>query len=204
MRGILMKNVLLTLIIPFLLSACTMFSPVKVEQTNSYVLNTLPHPIVKKPAHRMTMMVMEPEASAIYDTTQMAYSLRPHQVAYFAKHAWANTPPEMLQFLLMQTLQNTHYFYAVGLPTTIGHFDYVLNTQLMQFEQRFYMNTSDVIIVIRAQMTNASNNRVIAAKQFTVIERAPESTPYGGVVAANRAAAKILAEVANFCVHKLL
>ncbi len=200
MRIGLIKNKIFVLFIPFLLAACSVFSPVKMEQTNTYVINTLPRLATKKPAHRITLMVMQPEAIQIYNTTRMAYSTQPYQVAYFSKSSWAVTPAQMLQSLLAQTLQNTHYFYAVSSASSIGYYDYVLNMQLLQFEQRFFAHSSDVIITLRVQLIKSASNQVVAAKQFTVIEAAPENTPYGGVVAANRATANILAQIARFCV----
>lgn len=197
------KNILLVLVIPFLFSACSVFSPVKTQQTDTYVLNTLPQPVVKKTSRRMNMMVMLPEANQVYETTQMAYSTQPYQIAYYAKHAWANTPSQMLQSLLVQTLQETRHFYSVGIPSSVGFYDYVLSTQLMHFEQRFNGRYSEVVVTLRAQITKSATNIVVAAKQFTVTEPAPENTPYGGVIAANQATAKILAEVARFCVKSL-
>ena len=203
MRSVFIKIMMIVLIIPCLLSGCSVFAPVKTEQANTYVLNALPQPIIKKPTHPITILVMVPEASAIFDTTQMAYSTQIYKISYFAKHAWANTPAQMLQYLLMQSLQNTHYFYAVGTPSTMGQFDYVLSTQLIQFYQRFAVSTSDIVLVLKAQITRASSNRVIASKQFSVIEHAPENTPYGGVIAANRATANLLSQVTKFCSQKI-
>ncbi len=184
-----------------LLSAC--LSPVKTEQT-TYVINTLPPSIAKKPQHHGTLVVAQMDSNAIYNTTQMAYSTRPYQVSYFAKNSWADTPATMLQSLLIQTVQRTHYFSAVGSPSMVGHYDYVLDTQLLQFEQRFYKSSSEVVVVVRAQITKAATNRITATKQFTVIEAAPFNTPYGGVIAANRAAAKLMAQIARFVCHSPL
>src|SRR5258708_34706301 len=142
-----------------LLSAC--LSPVKTDQT-TYVINTLPSSIAKKPLHGGTLVVAQMDSNAVYNTTQMAYSTQPYQVSYFSKNSWADTPATMLQSLLIQTLQRTHYFSAVGSPSMVGHYDYVLGTQLLQFEQRFYQSSSAEIVVLRAQITNSATNRIIA------------------------------------------
>jgi hypothetical protein len=49
----------------------------------------------------------------------------------------------------------------------------------------------------------AATNRVVASKEFSVEERPLFNTPYGGVMAANQATAKMLAELAEFCLHQL-
>ncbi|MCD6039832.1 MAG: hypothetical protein K0S27_1232 [Gammaproteobacteria bacterium] len=200
---ILNRNTIFIIAASFLLSACSVFSPIKTDQPTSYLLNTLPKPITKKPKHRMTLIVAPPSASQIYNTTQMAYTLQSYQISYFAKNRWADTPAQMVHSLLVQTLQDMHYFYAVGMPPMSGYYDYVLNTQLLQFEQRFSGDLSQFIITLRVQLVKMGNNQIIATRQFTAVEPALENTPHGGVVAANRATTKILAQVARFCSVKL-
>jgi cholesterol transport system auxiliary component len=129
----------------------------------------------------------------------MAYTAQPYQIAYFVKSRWADTPAQMLQSLLTQALQDTHYFYMVGASPASGYYDYVLNTQLLQFEQTFSGHGSEFYITLRAQLIKTASNQVIATRQWTVIEAAPENTPYGGVIAANRATVKMLERVAAFC-----
>jgi len=197
------RNRILVIAILFLLSACSVFSPVKTEQTTSYVLNTLPSPVTKKPTHKITLMVTQPATSQIYNTTQMAYTMQPYQVAYFAKSRWADTPPQMLQSLLAEALQNTHYFYAVGVSPVLGQYDYVLNMQLVQFVQRFSGRGSEVLITLRTQISKPADNQVIAAKQFVIVEPAPANTPYGGVVAANKATARLLMQITRFCLQEI-
>ncbi len=198
-----MRNKLIGIAAIFLLSACSVFSPVKNEPVNSYVLNTLPKIHSHKSRHRVAVLVAQPITSEINNTTQMAYTIGQHQIAYFAKNRWADTPAQMLQSLLIQTLQNTKYFYAVESPPITAQYDYVINTQLLQFEQQFFTHSSGVVITLRVQIIKTSNDKIVAAKQFTVREPALENTPYGGVVAANQAAAKLTAQVVKFCVHVL-
>lgn len=201
MRVMLIKNGLFILFFPLLLWGCSVFSPVKTDPTNTYILNTLPRPIVKKYAPRINIMVMEPEANSLYETTQMAYSTQPYKIAYFSKNNWADTPAQMLQSLLVQTLQDTHHFHSVGVPSALGHYDYVLSTQLQNFEQRFFGRMSEMVVTVRVQVIRVATNQVVAAKQFSVTEMAPENTPYGGVVAANQAVAKVLGQMAQFCLR---
>jgi cholesterol transport system auxiliary component len=198
-----MRNTIIGITIVFLLSACSFFSPVKNEPVNSYVLNTLPEIHPQKSRHRISVLVTEPTASEINNTTQMAYTIGQHQVAYFAKNRWAETPAQMLQSLLIQTFQNTKYFYAVESPPITAQYDYVINTQLLQFEQQFFKHSSDVVITLRVQVIKTNNNTIVASNQFTVREPTPENTPYGGVVAANQAAAKLTAQIVKFCFHIL-
>lgn len=201
MRSV-MKMIFVCLLLQFLVG-CTMFLPVKTEATNTYLLNTLPQPAIKKHPHRMNIVVMNPEAVSLFESTQMAYSTHPYTIAYFAKNSWADTPAQMLQSLLVQTLQETHYFHSVGVPSALGHYDYALSMQILNFEQRFFGKSSEFVVTVRVQLIRVATNQIVATKQFSVSEMAPQNTPYGGVVAANQGVAKLLGQVARFCVNSV-
>ncbi len=186
-----------TAILSLLLSSCSIFSPVNTPKIDTYEINTIPSVPVSRSSHS-TIAVMQPESSAIYNTTEIAYTIAAYQVAYFARSRWIDTPPRMLQQLMIQTLQNTHHFKAVMFPTFTGHIDYVLSSQLVKLEQDFSVNPSLVKMIVRAQLLDAKTSRVLAVKQISVVVPAPQNTPYGGVMAANQAAADIVRQIAQF------
>lgn len=182
------------------LSGCSLLSPVKTEPVTTYELSTVPY-VKKKASHRITVYVAPMEAISIYNTKEMAYSTHQFQVAYFAQNEWADTPPKMLQPLIIQTLQNTHYFHAVTAYSTNAQPNYILNTQLVKLKQNFTCNSSAVELKINAQITNNTNNQIIATKQISIVIPAPYNSPYGGVLAANRAVAIALKQLSVFCTN---
>lgn len=194
-------NYLLMLAIVFLVSACSVFSPIPNTPLTEYVLDSIPHSIPKRQPHRLTLYVSQPEANTLFNTALMAYKVKPHELNYFSKNRWAATPAQMLQPLIMQTLQKTHYFRVVGGTGMAGNFDLMLNTHILDFQQEFFTHSSLVTVTIRAEIIKVSTNQIIATKEFSAVERAPQNTPYGGVIAANRATAKILAELARWCIN---
>lgn len=202
-----MKNILLASAIIFLLPGCSLLSPIKAEPVTTYVINTIPDAVSSRSTSAATLLVASPETAPVYNTADMAYSTQPYQIAYFAKNRWAATPGQMLQPLIVRSLQKTHYFCAVITTSTRGHYNYLLNTQILELQQYFQGaaqgQTSCVRLVIQAQVVNAANNQVIATKQFTATEFAPQNTPYGGVVAANKATAHLLNPLVNFCINAI-
>ncbi len=194
------KNGWLVLIL-FLLTGCTIFSPVKTEKIDTYTLTATPAPISKKPPREITIMVAQPESNPIYNTTEMAYSTKPFEVAYFAKSNWVQPPVMMLQPLIIKTLQNTHYFDAVLSGLSSASYNYILNTQLLKLQQEFTAHSSWIALNVRAQIIDVSENKIVATKNFSVTERVSVHTPYGGVMAANRAVSKMLNQLANFCLE---
>ncbi len=197
-----LRHLLLLITGIIFLASCSL-SPIKVEPSTNYVLNTVPSVPIKKNRRRVTLLVTQVQTDPLNNTTDMAYSVRSYEVAYFAKSRWGEPPAEMLQPLIVQTLQNTQHFYAVSSSPALGHADFVLNTQLLELRQVFYANSSVVRLKLRAQIINSVSNRVVATRQFFVVETAPQNTPYGGVVAANRATANMLRQLAGFCLQKL-
>jgi len=139
----------------------------------------------------------------MYNTSDMAYSKHHYQVSYFAKNSWIETPAQMLQPLIVDTLRKTHYFHAVSSSVALGNYDYILNTQILRFEQDFTWSPSIFRISLRAQLLNSASNRIVASRDIVINEPAMQDTPYGGVVAANHATARALAEMAKFTVSRV-
>ena len=183
----------------FLLTSCSIFSPIKTEPTNTYVLASIPSVPKKKSKHPITLLVNYPQSMSMYNTSQMAYSTQQFQIAYFAKNQWAETPSQMLLPLIAKTLQNTHYFRQIITPGVLGQYDYVLNTQLLKMQQVFFGHSSTVEIVLRAQLINATNNRIVMTKDFSITKEA-FPTPYGGVVAMNQAVSMLLSQLTLFLI----
>ncbi len=184
-----------------MLSGC--LSPVKTTPESTYFINSVPSYIPQHRTHPITLLVMPPDTVAAYNTPEMAYTVTPHQIAYFANNRWAETPSQMLLPLMVQTLQNTHYFHAVVTPPFMSQYDYVLNTQILSLQQDFTYRPAVVRITLRAQLSRVANNRVIATQQFSVVEPIRQSTPYGGVLAANQAAEELMRKLAEFCIKKI-
>lgn len=189
------------LILTVMLSSCSLFSPVKMPSPNTYMLTEIPSTVVKKHARPITLLVMQPESEAIYNTVEMAYSIKPYQIAYFGKNRWAETPSQMLQPLLVQTLQNTHHFHAVVTPAATGRFDYTLHTQILELVQDFTRHPTVVRVTVRVQILQADGSKVVATRLFSVDEPVQYKTPYSGVFAANRATEKLLDQIARFTVR---
>jgi cholesterol transport system auxiliary component len=191
-------NKIFVLLLFLLTTSCSIFSPVKIDQQSTYVINKLPSVAVQKSRHA-TILVAYPETNPLYKTTGIAYTTYPYQIAYFAKNAWAENPGDMIYPLLIQTLQNTHYYRAVLTNSNSAAYDYVLNIQIQKLLQDYSHTPSLVYLTVRAQLIRAASNRVIATKEFAIVESFPERTPYNGVVATNRATESLLRQLAQFC-----
>jgi cholesterol transport system auxiliary component len=184
-----------------LFSGCTLFSPVNVD-TKKNVLNTIPLDLRSERTHPATLLVLEPETTPVYATTQMAYSTQTHQIAYFAKNEWAETPSQMIQPLIVKTLQNTHYFSEVLSPPDFGRHTFELRIEILELQQDFTSEPAMLKLAMRISLRRDATNQVVATKELSVSQPMSEKNPYVGVVAANEAMPKLLRELAAFVIEK--
>jgi len=133
----------------------------------------------------------------------MLYIKKPYQLEAFSKNAWVDPPASMLYPLLVQSIQRSGYFAAVSSsPYTQGS-DYRLDTQVLHLEQNFLKKPSILEFSVKAVLTRVSDNKIIAS--FIVSKAIPcaADTPYGGVIAANKASMLITNAVTYFVVASI-
>lgn len=182
-------------------SGCALFSPVNVD-TRRNVLSNIPLDLPSETAHSTTLLVLTPDTARAYATTQMAYSTRPYQIAYFTRNEWAETPSQMIQPLIVQTLRSTRHFSEVLSAPYFGHPTFGLRTEILELKQDFTSEPATLRLAMRIVLSRAATNQVIATREWLLSQPMSERTPYAGVVAANEAMQKLLRELALFVVEK--
>ncbi|KTD68918.1 transport protein [Legionella steelei] len=183
-----------------LLSAC---SPVKVSVKNQYQLSAYSTKQLAKNPLPVTLLVTAPEAAAGYQTEQMLYIKKPFELEAFAKNAWVNPPADMLYPLILQSLQRANLFKAVTSNAYTLGVDYRVDTQLLSLEQNFLKKPSVLELSVKMVLTHVSDNRVLASRIVNLQIPCPSDTPYGGVIAANKATQLFTASLARFVVSHI-
>jgi cholesterol transport system auxiliary component len=193
-----MMNKKIILLLPFMLLLTSCLSPVKTDTGATYMLYRVPDCLPKKRMRDASILVAMPNTSSAYDTTQMAYTTRPYQISYYSQNSWAETPAEMIEPLIVHTLQKSRYFRTVVAAPYAGRYQYFLSTRILMLERDFTREPSVIRFKMRAQLSNALTGRVIKTKEFKVEQPTRDCTPYSGVLAANAAVSKVLAGLAIF------
>lgn len=178
-----------------LLTAC---SPIKTPLTNQFKLGAFSNRQLASHPTRQSILVTTPAAVAGYQTDQMVYMKKPFELSYFANNGWINPPAEMLFPLILQSLQRSGYFYAVVSSPYTDKTDYRLDTQLIELQQNFIKKPSIIELVVKVALTRVSDDQVIASKIISQHVPCPIESPYGGVLAANRATESFTAELTRF------
>lgn len=199
-----LKKAIICLFLSLLLSACSLFEPIKIPPTHYFTL-AIPDAHWDCPIQRgcHTILVNQPRAYAVYNTPRMIYIPACYEIQYFVQNRWVDIPTQMLQPLLINSLQHTGYFQAIINTPSTTYYDWVLNTQLLSFHQEFICFPSRFRITLRAQLIDARSRHIIATQDFVAVEIAPHDDPYGGALAANAAVQKILNEINYFCLKNL-
>lgn len=182
-------------------AGCMPLSPSPTASTTA-VLDKMPAGLPRRAASAVTLLVLTPEAKPPYDTTRMAYSLRPHEIAYFRDHQWSATPAQMLQPLLVKTLEGTGYFKAVLTPPQSGHYRYALRTELVELVQDFASEPATLRLGLRLRLSDGATGRLVASDELSLREPMKQKAPYAGVVAANEATAQALSKIAALVVKE--
>lgn len=179
-----------------LLSGC---SPLRISNQTLYqIAPTLPENSNTTHPARLSLLVSAPLASATYDTDKMIYVTSPYKIGYFTKNRWSAEPAIMLQPLMMESLQNTHYFSVVTSAPFSGYTDLRLDTTLLTLQQNFITNPSQIEMVIDARLVSSATQQVIGGQRFTIITPAPGNNPAAGVQATNEATTTFLKQLNIF------
>lgn len=190
------RAALAAVLAPAALAACALLSPAK-EMTTARLEKT-PAEVPRAEAGPATLLLFRPDAKPAFDTARMAYSVRPYEVAYYKNHQWGGTPGQMLLPLLAKTLESTGRFKAVLSPPYTGRYTYGLRTEILELVQDYTSEPPVLRLSLRLRLSDDTANRLVAAREITLAEPMRGKTPYAGVLAANEAGAKALAEAARF------
>ncbi|HET8746073.1 MAG TPA: ABC-type transport auxiliary lipoprotein family protein [Ramlibacter sp.] len=194
-----LRRTLLQLGAAALLAGCAL--PVPEPQVTTSLIDQLPADLPHAARAPLTLLVLTPQARPAYDTPRMAYSLRPHHIAYYSRNEWAESPPQMLQPLLVRALAASGRFEAVLVPPLSGAYTQSLQVEVLELLQDFDRQPPVLRLVLHAQVTDLAR-RTVAARQFEVERPMAEASPAGGVRAANEAMAQVLRELAAFVLEQ--
>lgn len=189
------------IITAILVSSCTIAPPER-SPPRTYMLNpeiSLEALSANPVSGNATMLLVNPpRALAGFDTSQMVYLRRPHEVSYYAANQWVDTPGRMLSSLLVQAMRSTGLWRAVVQAPSAVRADYLLDCDNLVLEQQFFSQPSRVRLALRAQIVETKNHAILGTRYFEIFEAATSDDAYGGVVAANRATAQLLGEMADW------
>src|SRR5260370_36548345 len=88
-------------------------------------------------------------APAEIDTTRVALTRSPTTIDYFAKAAWSDRAPAMVQSLLIESFEQTGKIIAVARDLAVLKADYILMPELRRFEATYGTADAPPTVLVR-------------------------------------------------------
>jgi cholesterol transport system auxiliary component len=183
------------------LVACSVLPEPKPVAMDKYLLEYTPAAVAPASADAPVLVIATPRAHGAYDTARIAYMQQQFGLRYYVHSRWADTPARMLAPLLAEAMNATGRFQAVYASPGRLSGELRLDTELLRFHQDFTVQPSQMHITLRARLVGLADQRVIASQLFDIRETATSEDTYGGVLAANRATAQLMEQLAQFCLE---
>jgi len=149
-------------------------------------------------SHHATLLISAPKGQPGFETPRMAYLLRQHELSYYAFSQWADTPGRMLLRLLAQAMEGSGLWRAVVQAPNPVRADYRLDCDDLALEQQFFSSPGRIRLALRAQLVDTKRQSIIGARNFELFEPSLSNDAYGGVLAANRASARLLSQMTDW------
>jgi cholesterol transport system auxiliary component len=145
------------------------------------------------------LVVAQPTAAPGFDGPRIVYVKRPHELEFFTRSEWVDTPARMLAPLLVRALERSGAFASVAESGSAAGAGLRLEAEIVRLQQEFTTRPSRVRVTVRIQLSEVPSRRVLGVREIEAVEEAPSDDPYGGVVAANRAVGRVLDEIVSYC-----
>ena len=108
------------------------------------------------------LVVGTPVASADLDTTRIALTRSPGVIEYFAKGAWADNAPILLQDKLIESFEASGAIVAVGRDAVGLKPDYVLQSELRDFQAEVTAEAPVAHLRLAAKLVRMPDRRIVA------------------------------------------
>jgi cholesterol transport system auxiliary component len=133
------------------------------------------------------VLLVQPVSSIGYESRRMSYTRRAYEQTFYAFSQWMDTPPRMLEPLVVQAMETSGLFAAVVDATSSVPVHLRLNLDLLLLQHEFQTQPSEGHLVVRAQINDVQRNRILGTRVFEVRSPAPSEDAYGGALAVNLA-----------------
>jgi cholesterol transport system auxiliary component len=172
-----------------------------------YRLTPLAVPTARGPSPHTQLVVDTPVAPQSLDTDRIALTRSPTRLDYYADAAWTDRAPVLLQGLLVEAFENTGRLAAVGRDAGTLTPDYLLETELRDFEARYAGPHDRMPIVVLRLVSKLVR---VPARQLTASLLVTEQEPAAGsrldsvVEAFDAATGRAIARVVDWSLRIML
>jgi cholesterol transport system auxiliary component len=172
-----------------LVAACSFELPGTGAPPHMYILTPKSTFSEKLPSVKWQLLVEVPQAQAGINTARIALRDSPIEMRYFQLANWTDLAPRMIQTLIVESFENSDRIVAVGREAIGLRADYVLKTELREFQaefsERLPQNTESGIgdiapptirVRLNAKLIKMPRRSIVASKNFEYLIDAKENS----------------------------
>lgn len=196
-RGLLVGSTFL-----FLLSGCSGLIGPSSPPPQIYVLQPDLHALDDAPRVSWQLAVAAPDASESLDTPRIAL-YRGATLDYFADARWTDAVPLLVQAKLVEAFEKSARIPAVAATSDAVRADYVVETNLRDFEARYDSQSAapTIVVDIVVHIVTVGRNDVVATHDFHQEAPAARNDIPSVVAAFNQAAGAAFEDIAGWTLH---
>ena len=150
------------------------------------------------PPVRWRLSVAAPDATAALDTTRIALIRSATTMDYYANSAWPDRAPLIVQRLMVEALESSGRIQSVDRDTAGIASDYLLETELRNFEARYDAGGPQVLVTIQAKMVQIPERVIVASLTASQRATAGANTVDSVVLAFDQATGAAIAQIAGW------
>jgi cholesterol transport system auxiliary component len=155
-----------------LLGGCTLYEAAT-EPTDLYTVTPKSMFDASLPSVYWQLAVEVPVAAANLNTGRIAIAMTPTSTDYYAKVAWTDRAPLMVQTRIVDSFENTRKIVAVARESIELRANYVLQPDLRNFEALYYYGQPPLVRVrIIAKLVRMPDRQIIGVGSFERCVRA--------------------------------
>ena len=150
------------------------------------------------------LLIETPIAATALDSVRVALQSDPFEIQYFADIAWSARAPAMVQTLLVESFENSGNIVAVGRETVGLRANYVLKTELREFQAEYGGQEAigsippTVRVRMNAKLVRVPQRTIIGSRNFEDLETAVGTTVEAVIPAFDDALGTVMGDIVEW------
>ena len=150
-----------------LAAGCSSLVPGQGPPPDLYRLQTKPQFPADMPQVDWQLQIPAPTAPAGLDTTRIALLHNPARIEYYARSDWMDRAPLLVQAMMIQAFESSGRILSVGEGSANARTDYVLTTDLRDFQAEYFMGPlPEVHVGVTAKLVSLKRRAIVALRKF--------------------------------------
>lgn len=145
------------------------------------------------------LLVELPIAAAALNTARIALQQTPLTIEYYANASWTDQAPNLIQNLIIESFESSGRIEAVGMQVIGLRGDFVLMTELREFQAQYFATEKPLIRVgINAKLVKMPERTIVGLHRMERTALAVENSLDDVVMAFDVALGKVLKELVDW------